>query len=83
MGNPYFFHKLVIDYGYWLDLLTISLENSRVFCLPNELLIIIMQNIVDIIFSLLLRVTYTITKSIGALNVQILPLYLQIQQCNE
>ena len=24
--------KLVIDYGYCLDLLTISLENSRVFC---------------------------------------------------
>ena len=24
--------KLVIDYGYCLDLLTISLENSRVYC---------------------------------------------------
>ena len=46
MGNPYFFHRLVIDYGYWLDLLTISLENSRVFCFPN---FILLQNINDII----------------------------------
>ena len=45
----YFSHKLVIDYGYWLDLLTISLANSRVFCFPNELLFILLQNIVDII----------------------------------
>ena len=46
VGNPYFFHKLVIDYGYWLDLLTISLENSRVFCFPNELRFTLLQNIV-------------------------------------
>ena len=49
VSNPYFFPKLVIDYGYWLDLLTISLENSRVFCFPNELRFILLQNIVDII----------------------------------
>ena len=49
VGNLYFFHRLAIDYGYWLDLLTISLENSRVFCFPSELRFILMQNIVDII----------------------------------
>ena len=45
----YFFHRKVIEYGYWLDLLTISLENSRVFCFLSELRFILLQNIVDII----------------------------------
>ena len=49
VGNLYFFHRLVIDYGYCLDLLTISLENSRIFCFPSELGFILLQNIVDII----------------------------------
>ena len=49
MGNLYFFHILALDYGYCLDLLTISLENSRVFCFPSELRFILLQNIVDII----------------------------------
>ena len=49
MGYLYFFHILVIDYGYCLDLLTISLENSRVFCFPSELRFMLLQNIVDII----------------------------------
>ena len=49
MSNLYFFHKLVVDYGYWLDLLTISLENSRVFCFPNEIRFILLKNIADII----------------------------------
>ena len=49
MGNLYFFHILVIDYGYCLDLLTISLENLRIFCFPSELQFILLQNIVDII----------------------------------
>ena len=49
VGNLYFFDKLVIDYGYWPDLLTISLETSRVFCFPSELRFILLQNIVDII----------------------------------
>ena len=42
-GNLYFFHRLVIDYGYCLDLLTISLENSREFCFPSELRFILLQ----------------------------------------
>ena len=79
MGNLCFFHRLVIDYRYCLDLLTISLENSRVFCFPSELRFILLQNIVDIIVSLLLGATYTLTKSIGTSNVQILPFFLQIQ----
>ena len=84
VGNPYFFHKLVIEYGYWLDLLTIALESSRVFCFPNELRFILLQNIVDIIvFLCFLGTTYTVTKNIGTSNVQILPLFLQILQCNE
>ena len=49
MGNLYFFHRLVIDYGYCLDLLTISLENSRVFCFPSELRFLSLQKFVDII----------------------------------
>ena len=48
MGNLYFFNRLVIDYGYCLDLLTISLGNSRVFCFPSELRLILLRNIVDI-----------------------------------
>ena len=84
MGNLYFFHRLVIHYEYCLDLLTISLENSRVFCFPSELRFILLQNIVDIIvFSLLLGATYTVSESIGTSNVQILPFLLQFQQCNE
>ena len=46
-GALYFFHRLVIDYGYCLDLLTISLENLRIFCFPSELRFISLQNIVD------------------------------------
>ena len=76
MGNLYFFQRLVIDYGYWLDLLTFSLENSRAICFLNELRFILLQNIVDIIvFSLLQGARYTITKSIGTSNVQILPFF--------
>ena len=37
------------DYGYWLDLLTISLENSRVFCVSNKPCFILLLNIFDII----------------------------------
>ena len=43
-----FFHKLVIVYGYWLDLFTISLEISSVFCFPNELRFILLKNIINI-----------------------------------
>ena len=45
MGKSNFFHKLVVDYGYWLDLFNISLENSIAFCFPNELCyILIIEN---------------------------------------
>ena len=79
MGNLHFFHRLVIDYGYCLDLLTISLENSRVFCFPS----IIVKHCGYNCFSLLLGATYILTKNVGTSNVQILPFLLQIQQCNE
>ena len=70
VGNPHFLHILVIDYGYWLELLTISLENSKVFCFPSELRFILLQNIVNILncFPLLLGATYTVTKTPSTLH---------------
>ena len=47
-GALWVIYRLVIDYGYCLDLLTISFENSRVFCFPSELRFILLQNIMDI-----------------------------------
>ena len=84
MGNSYFFHKLVIGYGYWLNLLTISLENSGVCASQMNSDSYYFKNIVDIIvFFLLLGAKYNVTKSIGTSNVQILSFSLEIQQCIE
>ena len=62
MGNYYFLHKLVINYGYWLDLLTISLEIrewAAIILFPK------LRFIVDIIvFSLLLGTTYGVIKKL-------------------
>ena len=86
MGNSYFFHKLVIDYGYWLDILTSSLEFSVhrqiLFCFP-KLRFILLHNIVDKDGFLLLVATHTATKSIETPNVHNLPFSLEIKQCKQ
>ena len=82
MGISCFFHKMVIDYGYWLDLLTVSLEiwEWAEIILFQKFRFLLLHNIVDIIDFLLLGATYTLTKVFATSNAYILLFSFQMQQ---
>ena len=64
MGNSYFFRKLVIGFGYRLDLLTISLETreqAEIILFP-KLRFILLHSIVDmIVFFVVAGTTFTVS----------------------